>query len=181
MTMRVLTVNILLCCFVCLIFFDGADAWWLWGRRRTGCTKTKHIYELGLRPLKFKGRRRRDSQSDTDDTEFENEADRKEIHHRERRFIWYGLKHAAVRYQGKHFDFSNDNKVMEDRPTENWNSAVWKWSSKPFLGTTRISYCTLAQVRAFNKKWQRPYTLFVNNCQRYASDLMKYLKNCSCR
>ena len=146
------------------------------------CTKTRHPYHLGLRPLKvvdwicklFGGRRRRNSQANAHNTNFEAQANQYESHERERRTIILGLKHAAVRYQGNHYDFSKNGKVAINRTSENFSSTKWKWEKRG------SSYCTLEELDKFNEGDHGEYRLVTNNCQDYVFALMKKLDECDC-
>lgn len=104
--------------------------------------------------------------------ETENTQGETQRHGRERRFI-FGATHAAVSYKGVNYDFSSDSKIAENREGENFNSR-WVWVK------SGSSSCTETEVRAFNNNWQRDYSFYWDNCQRYAVHFMQFLKGCKC-
>ncbi|XP_062504811.1 uncharacterized protein LOC134181556 isoform X2 [Corticium candelabrum] len=132
----------------------------------SGTDCPSYTFEEGERPAECFRKRREAHNS--------NQTDKTKHRHRQRRWM-FSLWQTAVRYKESYFDFQSNYRVKENRKKENWNSANWKWTK----GTG--SYCTLDQVRKFNKKWKPPFVWWWYNNWQYTRDLKRFLLICKCK
>ena len=142
------------------------------------CTKSKHKWEIGTRPL---------FESDLPAPEVAGTKTEKE---RKKRIVpllvvagaafltaihfcddGYGLRHTAIFYREVVYDFAKEGCP---RDTE-------EWSHYTSSGESGTSYCTEDEVKTFNDNYPKGYRACGHNCQTYVNALKVFLENCSCR
>ena len=87
------------------------------------------------------------------------------------------LNHQFVDYRGFTYEFGCGYGVQ----ILDLNDPNYKYKNKEVTYTqSGVSECTYDETLPFTKQWSLKYNILTNNCQHFAREFSKYLKNAQC-